>query len=207
VRQSLVLLKNDNQILPLSKNLTRIHVAGKNADDIGNQCGGWSISWQGNSGNTTLGTTILQAIQNTVSSGTDVTYSNDGNGATGADVAVVVIGETPYAEGAGDRSSLNLSSEDVVAITNIKNSGVPMVLILVSGRPMIITPVLGICDAIIAAWLPGTEGQGVADVLFGDYNPTGKLSNSWPTDMLQIPINFGDPGYNPLFPYGYGLSY
>jgi len=207
VRQSLVLLKNDNQILPLSKNLTRIHVAGKNADDLGNQCGGWSITWQGNSGNITVGTTILQAIQNTVSSGTQVTYSYDGNGAAGADVAVVVIGETPYAEGAGDRGSLNLSSEDVVAITNVYNSGAPMVLILVSGRPMIITPVLGIFEAIIAAWLPGTEGQGVADVLFGDYNPTGKLSHSWPAAMSQIPINVGDPGYNPLFPYGYGLSY
>lgn len=207
VRQSLVLLKNDNQILPLSKNLTRIHVAGKNADNLGNQCGGWTISWQGSSGNITVGTTILQAIQNTVSSGTQVTYSLDGNGAAGADVAVVVIGETPYAEGAGDRSNLNLSSEDAIAITNVNNSGVPMVLILVSGRPLIITPVLGICDAILAAWLPGSEGQGVADVLFGDYNPSGKLSHSWPADMAQIPINFGDPGYNPLFPYGYGLSY
>lgn len=207
VRQSLVLLKNDNQILPLSKNLTRIHVAGKNADDLGNQCGGWTISWQGGSGNITVGTTILEAIQNTVSSGTQVTYSYDGTGAAGADVAVVMIGETPYAEGAGDRSSLNLSSEDVAAITNVKNSGVPMVLVLVSGRPMIITPVLGNCEAIIAAWLPGSEGQGVADVLFGDYNPTGKLSHSWPAEMPQIPINVGDPGYNPLFPYGYGLSY
>lgn len=207
VRQSLVLLKNDNQILPLSKNLARIHVAGKNADNLGNQCGGWTISWQGSSGNITVGTTILQAIQNTVSSGTEVTHSIDGSSAAGADVAVVVIGERPYAEGAGDRSNLNLSAEDVVALTNVKNSGTPMVLILVSGRPMIITPVLGIFEAIIAAWLPGSEGQGVADVLFGDYNPTGKLSHSWPATMSQIPINFGDPGYNPLFPYGYGLSY
>ncbi len=207
VRQSLVLLKNDNQILPLSKNLARIHVAGKNANDLGNQCGGWTISWQGSSGNITVGTTILQAIQNTVSSGTQVTYSIDGNGAAGADVAVVVVGETPYAEGAGDRSNLNLSSEDVTALANVNNSGTPIVLILVSGRPMIITPVLGIFEAIIAAWLPGSEGQGVADVLFGDYSPTGKLSHSWPAAMSQIPINVGDPGYNPLFPYGYGLSY
>ncbi len=207
VRQSLVLLTNDNQILPLSKNLTRIHVAGKNADDLGNQCGGWTIRWQGSSGNITVGTTILEAIQNTVSSGTRVTYSMDGNGAFGADVAVVVIGETPYAEGAGDRSNLNLSSEDIAILTNIHNSGVPMVVILVSGRPMVITPLLGICEAIIAAWLPGSEGQGVADVLFGDYHPTGKLSHSWPTDMSQIPINAGDPDYNPLFPYGYGLTY
>jgi len=207
VRQSLVLLKNDNQILPLSKNLARIHVAGKNANDVGNQCGGWTISWQGSSGNITVGTTILQAIRNTVSSGTQVTYSLDGNGAAGADVAVVVIGETPYAEGAGDRSSLNLSSEDAITLANVNNSGTPIVLILVSGRPLIITPVLGICEAIIAAWLPGSEGQGVADVLFGDYNPTGKLSHSWPADMGQIPINLGDPGYSPLFPYGYGLTY
>lgn len=207
VRQSLVLLKNDNGRLPLSKNLARIHVAGKNADDLGNQCGGWSISWQGSSGNITVGTTIRQAIQNTVSSGTQVSYSLDGSGAAGADVAVVVVGETPYAEGAGDRSDLGLAPEDLTAITNAHAGGVPVVLVLISGRPLIITPVLGQCAAVIAAWLPGSEGQGVADVLFGDYNPTGKLSHSWPAEMSQIPLNLGDPGYQPLFPYGFGLGY
>jgi beta-glucosidase len=207
VQQSIVLLKNGNQILPLAKNIGKINVAGKNADDLGNQCGGWSITWQGSSGNITQGTTILRAIQNKVSPGTNVTFSIDGSGAGGSDVGIVVIGETPYAEGAGDRSDLNLSSQDIVAIENVKNAGIPVVVILVSGRPMIIEPILDDCEAFIAAWLPGTEGQGVADVIFGDYNPTGKLSHSWPRDMSQIPINYGDFNYDPLFPYGYGLSY
>ena len=208
VRQSLVLLKNDNNVLPLSKNLKRIHVTGKSADDIGNQCGGWTISWQGESGNTISGgTTILQAIKNTVSKETEVTTSKDGTGAKGADVCIVVVGETPYAEGKGDRSDLSLDKEDQEAIANAKASGVPVVVILISGRPMIITSELNKCDAFIAAWLPGTEGQGVADVLFGDYKPTGKLSQSWPKNMEQIPIHKGDADYSPLFPYGYGLTY
>jgi beta-glucosidase len=126
--------------LPLAKNLTRIHVAGKNADDLGNQCGGWTISWQGRSGNITTGTTILQAIKNAVSSNTAVTFSRDGTGAVGADVGIVVIGETPYAEGLGDRSDLRLATDDVVTIIRVRNAGIPVVVILISGRPMIISP-------------------------------------------------------------------
>ncbi|MGC8595574.1 MAG: glycoside hydrolase family 3 protein [Candidatus Kryptoniota bacterium] len=207
VRESLVLLKNENKLLPLSKHLSKIVVAGKNADDIGNQCGGWTISWQGSSGNITQGTTILQGIKETVSPTTRVVYSADGTGAAGADVAIAVVGETPYAEGAGDRGDLSLSTEDINVIRNLKSAGVPVVAILVSGRPMIINDALNMCDAFVAAWLPGTEGEGVADVLFGDYKPSGKLSQSWPRSMEQIPIHYGDPGYNPLFPYGYGLTY
>jgi beta-glucosidase len=207
VRQSLVLLKNNNHLLPLAKNLSRLHVAGKNADDLGNQCGGWTISWQGSSGNITTGTTILQAIKSTVSPSTTIAYSRDGIGAAGAEVGIVVIGETPYAEGVGDRNDLRLASEDMAAVVRVKNTGVPVVTILISGRPLIVGPILDYCDALMAAWLPGTEGQGIADVLFGDYNPTGKLSHSWPRDMTQIPINIGDAVYDPLFPYGYGLSY
>jgi beta-glucosidase len=208
VRQSLVLLKNEKATLPLSKKVARIHVAGKSADDIGNQCGGWTIEWQGKSGDVTPGgTTILNAIQNTVSQGTKVTFSKDGTDASGAAVGVVVIGETPYAEGMGDREDLSLSAEDVTAIKNMKQAGIPVVAVLLSGRPMIINDVLGQCDAFVAAWLPGTEGQGVADVLFGDYKPTGKLSFSWPRSMAQIPINVGDKNYDPLFKYGFGLSY
>jgi beta-glucosidase len=207
VRQSLVLLKNDNKVLPLSKGLTHIHVAGKSADNIGNQCGGWTIYWQGYSGNITTGTTVLQAIKNTVSQNTTVAYSSNGSGATGADVGIVVIGETPYAEYVGDRSNLSISKEDTIAIGNIKSAGIPTIVILISGRPMILGNTLTNADAFIAAWLPGTEGQGVADVLFGDYNPTGKLSYSWPWSMSQIPINVGDANYDPLFPYGFGLSY
>ncbi len=208
VRQSLVLLKNERKALPLRKTLAHIHVAGKSADDIGNQCGGWTIEWQGKSGDVTPGgTTILKAIQNTVSQATKVTFSRDGSGANGADVGIVVIGETPYAEGVGDKEDLSLAAEDVMAISNLKQAGIPVVAVLLSGRPMIIAEVLGQCDAFVAAWLPGTEGQGVADVLFGDYKPTGKLSFSWPRSMAQIPINVGDKNYDPLFKYGFGLTF
>jgi beta-glucosidase len=208
VRQSLVLLKNSKKTLPLSKKLARIHVGGKTADDIGNQCGGWTIDWQGKSGDvTTDGTTILKAIQNTVSPTTKVTFSKDGTGAEGAQVGIVVVGETPYAEGTGDREDLSLAPEDVAAIDNMKKAGIPVVVLLVSGRPMIINESLDKADAFIAAWLPGTEGQGVADVLFGDYKPTGKLSVSWPRSMAQLPINVGDKKYDPLFKYGFGLTY
>jgi beta-glucosidase len=208
VRESLVLLRNERNTLPLSKKVARIHVAGKSADDLGNQCGGWTIDWQGKSGDvTTGGTTILKAIESTVSKGTKVTFSKDGTGAEGADVGVVVVGETPYAEMLGDRDDLTLAQEDVAAIENMKKAGIPVVVVLMSGRPMIIDKALGQCDAFVAAWLPGTEGEGVADVLFGDFKPTGKLSCSWPRSMAQIPVNAGDEDYHPLFAYGYGLSY
>jgi beta-glucosidase len=208
VRASLVLLKNDRKTLPLSKKLARIHVGGKSADDIGNQCGGWTIDWQGKAGDVTPGgTTILKAIQSAVSPGTKVTFSKDGTGAAGADVGIVVVGETPYAEMMGDRDDLTLAEEDVAAIKTMKSAGIPVVVILLSGRPLIIDQVLDKCDAFIAAWLPGTEGSGVADVLFGDYKPTGKLSRTWPRSMSQIPINVGDKNYDPLFKYGFGLTY
>jgi len=207
VRQSLVLLKNSNNTLPISKNLKRIHVSGRGADNIGIQCGGWTISWQGQSGEvTTGGTTILQAIKNTVPS-TNVTFSKDGSGSEGADLAVVVVGETPYAEMLGDTSDLSLSAEDVKTIDEVKKAGIPVVVVLLSGRPMIIEPLLKNTDAFVAAWLPGTEGQGVADVLFGDYDFTGKLTHSWPRTMAQVPINVGDKNYDPLFKYGFGLHY
>ena len=207
VRESLVLLKNQNNFLPLSKSINHILVAGKNGLDIGNQCGGWTISWQGSSGDITTGTTVYQGIKNAVPSSTTVSYSFNGSSTQGADVAIVVVGETPYAEGNGDRNDLSLSSEDITTINNIKNAGIPYVIVLISGRPMIITNEIVDCNAFIAAWLPGTEGQGIADVLFGDYNFTGKLSHSWPRSMNQIPINYGDASYDPLFSYGFGLTY
>jgi beta-glucosidase len=204
VRQSLVVLKNDRHVLPLAKTAARIAVAGKNGDDIGNQCGGWTIDWQGRSGNvTTGGTTVLAAIRKAAPHA-QVTFAADATGAAGATVGVVVIGEKPYAEGAGDRTDLSLAPEDVKAIDNMKASGVPFVVILFSGRPMILGDSLNKADAFIAAWLPGTEGDGIADVLFGDYKPTGKLSFSWPRSMDQYPHA---KDTNPLFPYGYGLSY
>jgi beta-glucosidase len=208
VRESLVVLKNDRKVLPLSKKLARIHVAGKNADDIGNQCGGWTIDWQGKSGNvTTGGTTILTAIQHTVSADTKVTFSKDGSGAAGATLGIVVIGEKPYAEFEGDRADLTLDKEDIATFKAMKAAGIPTVAILLSGRPMIISDVLDQADGFVAAWLPGTEGQGVADVLFGDFKPTGKLGFSWPKTMAQLPLNMHNAKYEPLFPVGYGLKY
>ncbi len=208
VRQSLVLLKNANKTLPLAKETPRIHIGGKSADDIGNQCGGWTVEWQGRSGDvTTGGTTILAAIKNTVSPGTQVTFAADGTGGAGASIGVVVVGERPYAEGNGDDGDLELDEADVAAIDNMKAAGIPVVVILISGRPMIVTDVIEKADAFIAAWLPGTEGQGVADVLFGDYHPTGKLSFTWPRSVDQLPVNVGDDDYDPLFAFGYGLTY
>ena len=207
VRQSVVLLKNADNLLPLRKDLAQIHVAGKSADDIGIQCGGWTITWQGSTGPITPGTTILEGIQLTVSAQTSVTYSLDGSDAEGADVGIVVVGETPYAEGHGDRTDLSLSAEDLAAIENVKAAGIPVAVILISGRPLSITDEIENWDAFMAVWLPGTEGQGVSDVIFGDFNPMGKSSHTWPRTMTQIPINVGDPDYDPLFEYGYGLSY
>ena len=207
VRQSLVLLKNEKKTLPLSKTAKRIVVAGKNADDIGNQCGGWTIDWQGKSGPIVPGGTTILAALKAAAKGGEVTLSADGTGAMGADVAVVVVGEKPYAEFFGDREDLALDKDDLAAIANVKKAGIPVVLVVVSGRPLILGDALGQADAVVAAWLPGTEGQGVADVLFGDYKPTGKLSFTWPRTMAQIPINVGDAAYDPQFPFGFGLTY
>jgi len=208
VRESQVLLKNDANILPLPKSGRRIFVAGKNADNIGNQSGGWTISWQGSSGNITPGTTILQGIRGAVAPGTVVDFDAAGRGAAGHDVAIAVIGEKPYAEGSGDRSDgMGLDRTDLNTLATLKRAGVPIVVVLVSGRPLVITDQLPGWTALMAAWLPGTEGQGVADVLFGDYRPTGTLPHSWPRAATQIPINVGDASYDPLFPYGAGMTY
>lgn len=201
VRDSLVVLKNDGDLLPLPKDLARIHVAGKNADNLGYQCGGWTISWQGGSGDTTVGTTIYEAITQSVAGACQVTFSADGSGATGATVGIVVVGETPYAEFFGDSASISLSTQDVAALQNVKAAGLPTVLVLVTGRPLDLTPHLSNCDAVVVAWLPGTEGGGVADVLFGDHYPSGRLPQTWPRSLAQVPINMGDAAYDPLFPW------
>jgi beta-glucosidase len=201
VQQSLVLLKNTNQALPLSKTAKRIVVAGKAADDLGIQCGGWTISWQGNPGEVTHGgTTILQAIRKAAAPGTEVIFSPDGANARQPDVAVVVIGEMPYAEMKGDRKDLHLSKQDTALVAKLKKAGVPVITVLLSGRPLILDSALDASDAFVAAWLPGSEGQGVADVLFGDFKPTGKLPRNWPRE------NHSD-NQNPIFPRGFGLTY
>jgi beta-glucosidase len=207
VRQSLVLLKDANHALPLSKNLKHLHVMGEAADDIGIQCGGWTISWQGQAGPTIHGgTTILAAIRKTVAADAVVTFSATGEVASGADAILVIVGEMPYAETKGDRRDLRLSTKNIALITKARTSGVPVITVLVSGRPLILGPAVELSDALVAAWLPGTEGQGVADVLFGDYKPTGKLSRTWPVNNKQISAA-ADAGEKPLFPFGFGLTY
>ncbi|WP_410639417.1 glycoside hydrolase family 3 protein [Amycolatopsis sp. lyj-346] len=208
VRESQVLLKNDG-VLPLAKRNNKIFVAGKNANDLGNQAGGWTLTWQGQSGERVIpGTTILDGIKAGAGKGTVVTYDRAGGGIDSSyKVAVAVVGETPYAEGEGDRpGGLGLDAEDVALIGKLKASGVPVVLVTVSGRPLDLAAQLPSVKGLVAAWLPGSEGAGVADVLYGDYNPTGKLSFTWPKSSAQEPINVGD-GKQGLFPYGYGLSY
>ena len=209
VRESIVLLKNDAKILPLSRETRRILVVGKNADDLGNQIGGWSVTWQGRSGNITKGTTILKGIRQAVSPQSQVVFDPQGSQAgDGFDVAIAVIGETPYAETRGDRpGSLGLDDKDLAVLSRLKAARVPVITVIVSGRPLIVTDLLPDWKAALEAWLPGTEGDGVADVLFGAYAPTGKLPLSWPRSEEQLPINVGDAKYNPLFPFGYGLSY
>jgi beta-glucosidase len=204
VQQSLVLLKNSAHTLPLAKNVKHLVVVGKAADDLGIQCGGWTVDWQG-SGQLTHGTTILQAIRQTVSPETQVTFSPDGSDVKNADAVIVVVGETPYAEMKGDRANLDLAAEDAVLIEKAKSSGAQVTTILISGRPLILGSALDASDAFIAAWLPGTEGQGVADVLFGDVKPTGKLPREWPKNNYQLAAD--KMAGKPLFKFGYGLTY
>jgi beta-glucosidase len=211
VRESLVLLTNKNHALPLKPDAGSILVAGKGADDIGIQCGGWTITWQGGAGPVTPGTTILQGIRAAAAAST-VTYSATGDVPAGTKAAIVVIGEQPYAEGRGDRVDLHLDNADIALVRRVHASGTPTIVVLLSGRPMIVGPILDSADALVAAWLPGTEGAGVADVLFGTFKPIGKLGHSWPRSMAQIPINVGPhgerpAGYNPQFAYGFGLTY
>jgi beta-glucosidase len=205
VRKSLVVLKNDKQTLPLKKE-ARVHVCGLRADNMGVQCGGWSVGWRGRRGDITPGTTIRKAIEKVVGAA-HIDYSENAAGAEKADVVVVVVGEDPYAEGSGDRPKLELGPADLALLDAARRSGKPMVVVLISGRPLILGDVLDAASAVVAAWLPGTEGDGVADVLYGAYKPTGKLSVSWPANMSQVPINVGDPRYAPLFPYDHGLTW
>jgi beta-glucosidase len=206
VAESLVVLKNDNNALPLSKT-AKVALAGNSAQNSGNQCGGWTITWQGMTGDNVPGaTSIRTAMQNEVGAA-NVIYSLSGTSTTGANVGVAVIGETPYAEGVGDRTDLTIPSDQAATVQALKNAGLTTVVVLVVGRPMILDPILPYADAIVVAWLPGSEGAGVTDILYGDVSPTGKLPVSWPRSMSQIPINQGDATYDPLYPFGYGLTY
>lgn len=236
VRKSLVLLKNDSSLLPLDRS-ARIIVAGKNAHDRGNQCGGFSLTWQGKSGNKHIegGTSVWEGISQIAP---NAMLSADAGGADADsdlhDVAIVVIGEKPYAEGLGDirngdhviveagsqiKGSMNilepygstlelarLHPEDLHTIKTINAKGVPVVVVLISGRPLVVNQELENATAFVAAWLPGSEGRGVADVLFGDFDFQGKLTFSWPKSSDSNSAK-SDSDRRPLFPYGYGMTY
>lgn len=221
VRESLVLLKNKNKLLPLSPK-QHVLVAGDGADNIGKQSGGWSVSWQG-TGNTNAdfpgGTSIYAGINKVVSeAGGKTTLSVDGSfkAEEKPDVAIVVYGEDPYAEMQGDTADLSYKPRNPVdweLLKKLRAQGIPVVSLFISGRPLWVNRELNASDAFVAAWLPGTEGQGVADVIFKNvkgginYDMKGRLSFSWPKRPDQTPLNVGDKKYDPLFAYGYGLSY
>ena len=218
VRKSLVMLKNQNDILPLTPDMN-VLVAGDAAHNIGKQSGGWTITWQG-TGNENSdfpgATSIYQGIESVVSeAGGNAVLSEDGSFEEKPDVAIVVFGENPYAEGNGDLSNLEYQrgdKTDLALLESLKAKGIPVVSVFITGRPLWVNPELNASDAFVVAWLPGSEGQGVADVLFtkanGDVNypVTGNLSFSWPALPSQATVNRGD-GKTPLFPYGYGLEY
>lgn len=213
-RKSLVLLKNgknkSHPLIPLPKKAPKILVAGSHADNLGYQCGGWTINWQGFSGNNyTRGTTILGAIRSAVDSSTEVVYRDNPDGdfvkSNNFDYAIVAVGEAPYAETGGDSMTLTMLDPGPIVITNVCEV-VKCVVIIISGRPIVIEPYISSVDALVAAWLPGTEGQGLTDVLFGDYGFSGKLPRSWFKTVDQLPMNVGDPHYDPLFPFDFGLK-
>ena len=211
VRESLVLLKNENAALPLPTDAGRIFVAGQHANDVGLQSGGWTVEWQGFSGNIENGTSILQAISQTVSAETELIYDRFGrfdDVADSAEIGIVVIGERPYAEGYGDRADLSINS---TMIARMRERADRVIVLLITGRPLIITEALPLADSWVVAWLPGSEGAGISDVLFGDNDFRGKLPFTWPRNMAQLPFDFDNMVTEgceaSLFNYGYGLTY
>jgi len=220
VRESLVLLKNNGGLLPLDRR-QRVMVAGDGADDISKQCGGWTLTWQGtdlSNQDFPSGSSIWDGIRRVVEGGGGTaTLSGDGS-FSGAppDVAIVVFGEEPYAEFHGDRETLDYGfsrPHDLQLLRRLKAAGIPVVSIFLSGRPLWVNPELNASDAFVAAWLPGSEGNGVAEVIFRSadgaiaHDFKGRLAHSWPRSPLQTPLNHGDDGYDPLFAFGFGLSY
>ncbi|XP_074295272.1 uncharacterized protein LOC141623105 isoform X2 [Silene latifolia] len=214
VRKTLVLLKNgkdgDSPVLPLPKGGSKILVAGTHAHNLGYQCGGWTINWQGFYGNDdNRGTTILDAIKSTVHPSTEVIFEENPDqellNSNDFTHAIVVVGEPPYAETDGDSQTLTMIEPGPSVISNVCGA-LKCVVVVISGRPIVIEPYMAHIDALVAAWLPGTEGQGVTDVLFGDYDFTGKLARTWFRNVSQLPMNVGDLNYDPLFPFGFGLT-
>ncbi|ESQ45877.1 hypothetical protein EUTSA_v10010212mg [Eutrema salsugineum] len=215
VRKSLVLLKKgenaDKPFLPLDRNAKRILVTGPHADDLGYQCGGWTKTWFGLSGKITIGTTLLDAIKAAVGDKTEVIYEKTPSKETlasseGFSYAIVAVGESPYAETIGDSSELIIPFNGSDIVTTVAER-IPTLVILISGRPVVLEPaVLEKTEALVAAWLPGTEGQGMADVIFGDYDFEGKLPVSWFKTVEHLPLNAHANSYDPLFPLGFGLN-
>ncbi|CAH8350778.1 unnamed protein product [Eruca vesicaria subsp. sativa] len=213
VRKSLVLLKNGKhgRLLPLDSNAERILVVGMHADDLGYQCGGWTKTMYGQSGRITIGTTLLDAIKSAVGDRTEVIYEKTPSKETLASgkrfsYAIVAVGEAPYAETPGDNSELIIPFNGSDIVTAVAEK-IPTLVILFSGRPMVLEPeVLKKTEALVAAWLPGSEGQGITDVIFGDYDFRGKLPVSWFKSVEQLPLDIDSNGYLPLFPLGFGLS-
>ncbi|CAN6471398.1 unnamed protein product [Victoria cruziana] len=213
VRKSLVLLKNgkdpEKPFLPLDKKAKKVLVVGKHGDDIGYQCGGWTISWAGSSGRITEGTTILEAIKKAVGEHTEVIYEVFPSPETLKDsefsFAIVVVGEEPYVETGGDDPLLDIPLNGAELIRSV-GSRMPTLVIMISGRPLVVEPLLDYMEGFVAAWLPGTECDGITDVIFGDYEFHGTLSRTWFRSTDQLPMNVGDSNYDPLFPFGFGLK-
>lgn len=216
VRESLVLLKNENKALPIDKTTKKIVVVGEHANNTGLQSGGWTIAWQGGNESYKGATTILEGIQN-IAEGT-VIYDEFATGNhIDADVFIIVVGETPYAEFFGDVGDgsgtyqLTLTKAHQKYVSKYANKGSKVIVVLVSGRPLVVSNQIEQSDAFIAAWLPGSEGNGIAEVLFGDFNFKGKLPHSWPNAIEDFEGKFGpnfwDESITPLYEFGYGLSY
>nr|6JGE_A Chain A, BETA-D-GLUCAN GLUCOHYDROLASE ISOENZYME EXO1 [Hordeum vulgare subsp. vulgare]6K6V_A Chain A, BETA-D-GLUCAN GLUCOHYDROLASE ISOENZYME EXO1 [Hordeum vulgare subsp. vulgare]6KUF_A Chain A, BETA-D-GLUCAN GLUCOHYDROLASE ISOENZYME EXO1 [Hordeum vulgare subsp. vulgare]6L1J_A Chain A, BETA-D-GLUCAN GLUCOHYDROLASE ISOENZYME EXO1 [Hordeum vulgare subsp. vulgare]6LBB_A Chain A, Beta-D-glucan exohydrolase isoenzyme ExoI [Hordeum vulgare subsp. vulgare] len=213
-RKSLVLLKNgktstDAPLLPLPKKAPKILVAGSHADNLGYQCGGWTIEAQGDTGRTTVGTTILEAVKAAVDPSTVVVFAENPDAefvkSGGFSYAIVAVGEHPYTETKGDNLNLTIPEPGLSTVQAVCG-GVRCATVLISGRPVVVQPLLAASDALVAAWLPGSEGQGVTDALFGDFGFTGRLPRTWFKSVDQLPMNVGDAHYDPLFRLGYGLT-
>ncbi|KAB2627174.1 lysosomal beta glucosidase-like [Pyrus ussuriensis x Pyrus communis] len=215
VRKFVVLLKNGKNgnitdlVIPLPKKVSKILVVGSHADNLGYQCGGWTIAWQGFSGNNyTIGSTIFGATKSAVDSSTEVIYSENPDGnfvkSNNFAYAIVVVGEHPFTETARDSPNLTMAEPGPI-ISNVCES-VKCIVILITGRPIVIEPYISSIDALVVVWLLGSEGQGITDVLFRDHGFSGKLPRTWFKTVNQLPMNVGDSHYDPLFPSGFGLE-